>query len=323
MKTTTSTIACLFLLIACIETDPSSGNRMISDRNNKAVTSFEVDKELENKILSKTDRESAERVLLKVEKAFNENPEDEFNIINYGIKLADLGRFQEAINLYDEGLIKFPESYKIRRYIGQQYLTTRQFDEAITSLSEALTYANDSPVIEFEHSDLKNNKKKTVYNVKFNIWYYLGLSYYLKGNYDKAISSFRKCEKYTNNNDLKVVIANWLYTAFAKIGNLDLAEAEIMSIPINMRLIESKSRKYHDLIMLYRGLVTPSILTKRNGIDADVGYGIGNYYLINGQVENAISAFNRVISTEQQERIGYMAIEAELAVLLGSQISDL
>ncbi len=30
-----------------------------------------------------------------------------------------------------------------------------------------------------------------------------------------------------------------------------------------------------------------------------------------------------VISTEQQERIGYMAIEAELAVLLGSQISDL
>jgi len=94
MKTTTSTIACLFLLSACIETDPSSGNRMISDRNNKAVTSFEVDKELENKILSKTDRESAERVLLKVEKAFNENPEDEFNIINYGIKLADLGRFQ-------------------------------------------------------------------------------------------------------------------------------------------------------------------------------------------------------------------------------------
>ena len=158
--------------------------------------------------------------------------------------------------------------------------------------------------------------------MKFNIWYYLGLSYYMKGNYDKAISSFRKCEKYTNNNDLKVVITNWLYTAFAKIGNLDLAEAEIMSIPANMRLFETKSRKYHDLIMLYRGLVTPSILTKRNGIDADVGYGIGNYYLINGQVENAISAFNRVISTEQQAFVGYIAIEAELEVLLGSQISD-
>jgi|TARA_B110000046_G_scaffold122046_1_gene128716 tetratricopeptide (TPR) repeat protein len=323
MKTTTAIIICLFFLISCIETNPSSGNRMIGDRNNKVVTSFEVDKELENKILSKTDRESAERVLLKVEKAFNENPENEFNIINYGIKLADLGRFQEAINLYDEGLIKFPESYKIRRYIGQHYLTTRQFDEAITSLSEAITYANDSLVIESEYSYLKSNNRKTIYNVKFNIWYYLGLSYYMKGNYDKAISSFRKCEKYTNNNDLKVVIANWLYTAFAKIGNLDLAEAEIMSIPTNMRLLEIKSRKYHDLIMLYRGLVTPSILTQRNGIDADVGYGIGNYYLINGQVENAISAFNRVISTEQQERIGYMAIEAELAVLLGSQVSDL
>ncbi|MAJ52405.1 MAG: hypothetical protein CMB82_12455 [Flammeovirgaceae bacterium] len=322
MKNTTSTIAFLFFLTSCIETSPSSGKRIISNQNNNPVTSFEVDKELENKALSKTDRASAERVLLKAEKAFNENPENEFNIINYGIKLANLGRFKEAISLYDEGLTKFPESHKIRRYIGQQYLTTRQFDKAISSLSEAITYANDSPpIIETENSYLKYNRK-TIYNVKFNIWYYLGLSYYMKGNYDKAISSFRKCEKYTNNNDLKVVITNWLYNAFAKIGNLDLAEAEIMSIPTNMRLVEIKSRKYHDLIMLYRGLVTPSILTKRNGIDADVGYGIGNYYLINGKVENAISAFNRVISTEQQERIGYIAIEAELAVLLGSQISD-
>ncbi len=321
MKTTTSTIACLFFIISCIETSPSTGNRILSDQNNKAASSFEVDKELENKVLSKTDRESAERVLLKAEKAFNENPDNEINIINYGIKLADLGRFQEAISIYEEGLVKFPESHKIRRYIGQQYLTTRQFDKAILSLSEAINYANGKPVIESEHKNLKYNKK-TTYNVKFNIWYYLGLSYYMKGNYDKAISSFRKCEKYTNNNDLKVVITNWLYTAFAKIGNLDLAEAEIMSIPTNMRLVEIKSRKYHDLIMLYRGLVTPSILTKRNGIDADVGYGIGNYYLVNGQVENAISAFNRVISTEQQAFVGYIAIESELEVLLGSQISD-
>ena len=321
MKTTTLTIACLFFIISCIETSPSTGNRILSDQNNKAASSFEVDKELENKVLSKTDRESAERVLLKAEKAFNENPDNEINIINYGIKLADLGRFQEAISIYEEGLVKFPESHKIRRYIGQQYLTTRQFDKAILSLSEAINYTNGTPVIESEHKNLKYNKK-TIYNVKFNIWYYLGLSYYMKGNYDKAISSFRKCEKYTNNNDLKVVITNWLYTAFAKIGNLDLAEAEIMSIPTNMRLVEIKSRKYHDLIMLYRGLVTPSILTKRNGIDADVGYGIGNYYLVNGQVENAISAFNRVISTEQQAFVGYIAIESELEVLLGSQISD-
>ena len=321
MKTTTLTIACLFFIISCIETSPSTGNRILSDQNNKAASSFEVDKELENKVLSKTDRESAERVLLIAEKAFNENPDNEVNIINYGIKLADLGRFQEAISIYEEGLVKFPESHKIRRYIGQQYLTTRQFDKAILSLSEAINYANGTPVIESEHKNLKYNKK-TIYNAKFNIWYYLGLSYYMKGNYDKAISSFRKCEKYTNNNDLKVVITNWLYTAFAKIGNLDLAEAEIMSIPTNMRLVEIKSRKYHDLIMLYRGLVTPSILTKRNGIDADVGYGIGNYYLVNGQVENAISAFNRVISTEQQAFVGYIAIESELEVLLGSQISD-
>ena len=167
MKTNTSTIACLFLLIACIETDPSGGQRMIRDRNNKTVTPFEVDKEIENKLLSETDRASAERILLKVEKTFNENPENEFNIINYGIKLADLGRFQEAINVYDESLIKFPESYNIRRYIGQQYVTTRQFDQAITSLSEAITYANDSPAIESEYSGLKKSKKTTVYNVKF------------------------------------------------------------------------------------------------------------------------------------------------------------
>ena len=162
MKAITLIIACLFSIVSCIETSPSSGNRIRSDENNKAVSSFEVDKELENKALSVRDRESAERILLKAEKAFNENPDNEVNIINYGIKLADLGRFQEAIGVYEEGLVKFPESYKMRRYIGQQYLTTRQFDRAILALSEAITYANGTPVIESELPSLKYNKKQSI-----------------------------------------------------------------------------------------------------------------------------------------------------------------
>ena len=320
MKSTNLLLFVFFYCIACIETTPSNGenNRKVQEINSLTKQNF-ANKDLENTLLSKSDRESLERSLLNVKKKYNENPNNEQNIISYGEHLADLGKFNDAINVYTEGLLAFPESYKLMRHLGQRYLTTRQFDIAIDFLTQAATAADEAPEIEMEKNNSVYRYKRPVYNVKFNIWYYLGLSYYMKGNYDKAISSFRKCENYTNNNDLIVAITNWLYASYSKIGNLEMASSEINKIDTKMNLVEIESRQYNDLIMLYRGTMTPDVLIKRNGNNADIGYGIGNYYLINGQVENAINIFNRIMTTEQQEQIGFIAIESDLAILLNTQ----
>jgi tetratricopeptide (TPR) repeat protein len=199
------------------------------------------------------------------------------------------------------------------RYRGQRYITTRQFNKAINDLQQAAFYARNAPN-ELDPDEQPNAFNRPVYNIKFNIWYHLGLAYYIVGNYDKAISSFKKSADFTNNNDLVVLNAHWLYSTYRKIGN-DLAANDVINeISSRMRLLEN--RKYHDLIMLYRGFVIPDLLINRNKeeqvLNADVAYGIGNWYLLQGQMESARNMFNNIIGKNQWDNYGYIAAEAEI-----------
>ncbi len=311
-----------FLVTNCIQVEPSRGENYLSENQitstPSAITLSSGDQEVKQQYLSSQEQERRRRKLREAEADYNNNPDSLPNIIWYGRRLAYLGRYQEAINIYSEGLRKFPRSYKLYRHRGHRFITLKQFDQAIEDLANAAFYVTDAP-IEIEPDGIPNALNKPLTTVHWNIWYHLGLSYYMKGNYDKAISSFKKCIEYNNNPDLEVKTTNWLYVTYRKIGNTDAADALISIIPSRMKLIGSDSRLYHDLIMLYRGFMTPDILvqrnTKGNELEANIGYGIGNWYLLEGQVESARNIFNRVLEGSQKDSFGYIATEVETGTL--------
>ncbi|MFT4785646.1 MAG: tetratricopeptide (TPR) repeat protein [Cyclobacteriaceae bacterium] len=314
--------ACSFLIlgmvaVSCLEVRPSKGERELTNRSARTkVPEFQLlkgDDAVKNDYLSEQDRLRREQELLDAETNYNQDPANEDKIIWYGRRLGYLGKHQEAINVYTEGLVKMPQSYKLYRHRGHRFITIRAFDQAVEDLQNAAFYVSNERN-EIEPDGIANAYNKPLSNIKFNIWYHLGLAYYLQGNYDKAISSYKKCLQFSNNNDLKVATINWLFATYSKIGNNDAAEALTDEIPGNMTLMEN--RLYHDLIMLYRGFVTPSVIIRRNAdngeINATVGYGIGNWYLINGDVNNAKTIFSRVTSGNQVDSFGYIAAEVEL-----------
>ena len=47
--------------------------------------------------------------------------------------------------------------------------------------------------------------------------------------------------------------------------------------------------------------------------NASAGYGLGNWYLYNGDKEKAIEIFRRIVAGNQWASFGYIAAEAELA----------
>lgn len=310
-------VLCLLIGVggfSCIETTTSRGR---DTREQPEPTAVQANGNGTNdeyiKSLSTLERSRRESKLIDAESNYNLNP-SELNTIWYGRRLGYLGRFQEAIDIFSAGIEQFPESYKLLRHRGHRYLTIRQFDLAIEDLTNAAFYSNSAPN-DIEPDGIPNSLNKPLSNTKFNIWYHLGLSYYMKGNYDKAISSFKKCESFANNNDLKVKMANWMYASYRKLGNTELADQVAENISTRMSIIETENRRYHDLIMLYRGFVTPGILIQRNTVnsvlDANVGYGIGNFYLLEGQVQNAQTIFNRVLNSDQWDAFGYISCEAE------------
>ena len=92
---------------------------------------------------------------------WEKDPSEE-NYVWYGRRLAYLSRFQQAIDVFTEGLEKYPNSAKLYRHRGHRYISMRLFDRAIYDLTKANQLAPISPLeIEPDGAPNKLNKPTT------------------------------------------------------------------------------------------------------------------------------------------------------------------
>ena len=252
----------------------------------------------------------------KAKKAFMRNPNEE-NTIWYGRRTAYLYRYNEAIKIYTEGLKKFPESYRLYRHRGHRFISIKKFDRAVTDLKKAADLAKEAP-LEIEPDGIPNKLNTPLSNTHFNIWYHLGLAYYLKGDFEKAASAYRECMKWSRNDDLITATVDWLYMTYRRLGKDKEAEKLLSLIKEKMKIIENQS--YYLRLMMYKGLKTPESLLnpeaeseyEMNLSLATQGYGVGNWYLYNGHEEKARKMFHRVVEGKSWSAFGYIAAEVDL-----------
>ena len=235
-------------------------------------------------------------------------------VIWYGRRMAYLGRYLEAIDIYSVGLEKFPTSYKLRRHRGHRYVSTRQLDKAIEDFEMAAYYSVGTENA-IEPDGIPNKLNTPLGNDQFNIWYHYGLAHYLNGRYDKAISAYNKCMEYSDNDDLLSATTYWLYMTYKKIGNAELAETILAPINDQMTIIENDV--YRDLLLLFKGEKDVESLMKLafpedGNIDPTMGYGIGNWYQQQGQIDQANEVFLKVLESPSWDAFGYISAEAEL-----------
>lgn len=337
MKQVLWLILAISILQGCIETESRGEN----DQEPPTVTvtppvtteaqptdAFEAMSLLGNKLYpphfaSRRDSLKRSRQLNRAKRNYDDNPDSLDNIIWYGRRLAYLYNYRESINIYSEGLKKFPESYRLYRHRGHRYITIRDFDNAIADLERAAFYIRDLPV-EIEKDGLPNKRNIPRTSVQFNIWYHLGLAYYLKGNFDKAISAYKRCLNVSNNDDMLVAATDWFYMTYRKIGNVEAAEALLDPITPRMSIMENYS--YHNRLLMYKGLKQPEdIFDSSKDLDIDVklitqGYGVGNWYYYNGEVNKAIEIFESIVRSEAWHAFGYLAAEVELANIRQARI---
>ncbi len=242
---------------------------------------------------------------------------DEDAIIWYGRRLAYLSRYNDAIDVYTVGIEKLPGSYKLLRHRGHRYISTRQLERAASDLLAAAVLVASEPV-EIEPDGAPNALNIPLSNVHFNIWYHLGLAYYLRGDFEKARDAYLECMKYSDNNDLLVATADWLYMTYRRLGDEEAAAAVLEPIAADMEIIENDA--YHRRLLMYKGEVGPEeLLDLRAEDDPDTalqiatqGYGVGNWYLVNGNEEAARGVFERILEGTSWAAFGYIAAEADL-----------
>jgi len=235
------------------------------------------------------------------------------HIVWYGRRTAYLGNYKEAIDIYTRGMQLFPKDPRFLRHRAHRYITLRCFDKAIADLEKAKEMILGK-TDEVEADGLPNALNIPTTTLHYNIWYHLGLAYYLKGEYEKALFAYNQNMLVADNNDSYVATLNWLYITLKKLGKNAEAEQKLQNMDPDIQVIENND--YRDILLMYRRNNEKSLVEKTNSQQslgsATLGYALGNYYLLKGQKEKAKEIFKAVVKGNQWASFGFIAAEKEL-----------
>lgn len=266
-------------------------------------------------VMSAETRAAYEKNLAAAEAVHLEKPNEADSIIWLGRRMAYLGNYKKAVWILSSGLTLHKTDARFYRHRGHRYITLRCFDDAIRDLETAAKLIKGRPD-EIEPDGIPNEKNISTSTLQSNIWYHLGLAYYLKGDLKNALRAYEEAKKVSKNNDMRVATAYWHYMTLRRMGRAKDAKRILEPFSANIEVIENTD--YLKLIRLNRGEAKPETLlsTISGGANtlgsASLGYGIGNYFLYNGDKEKANTIFRKIVAGNQWASFGYIAAEAEL-----------
>lgn len=238
------------------------------------------------------------------------------NIIWLGRRIAYLGDYKRAIEIFTQGIIEFPKDARFLRHRGHRYISTRQFNNAITDFENAVILIKDTEDV-IEPDGVPNRLNQPVSTLHNNIYYHLGLAYYLKNDLKNALKYFTECLESSKNDDMQVATRHWLYMILQRMNMKDEAASILNPITEDMEIIENIA--YHDLLLFYKGIRTENELLKVEngsiGANEATQYGIANWHFYNGNEDRAINMFQNIIKSGNWAGFGYIAAEADLSRL--------
>ncbi|HIA59753.1 MAG TPA: hypothetical protein EYO00_07735 [Gammaproteobacteria bacterium] len=233
------------------------------------------------------------------------------NIIWFGRRTAYLGNYRSAIEIFTEGIEKHPRDARMYRHRGHRYISIREFDRAIADF-EAATGLIERQENRIEPDGLPNSQNIPLTTTHGNIWYHLGLAYYLKQDWENALRAFQNGYNLGGNDDNLVSTGHWIYMIYRRMGMPAEAAAALEDISPGMNIVENRS--YHELCLLYKGEILIDEMMSANGDDpanAAVAYGLANWFYYNGDVAASAAMLANILAGSSWSSFGFIAAEAD------------
>jgi len=244
---------------------------------------------------------------------YESTPNDADAIVWYGRRIGYTQDYRGAIEVFSEGIEKHPDDPRFYRHRGHRYISIREFDRAIADLEHAATLiAGTEDTVEPDGAP--NPAGIPVSTLHSNIWYHLGLAYYLKGDLENALRVYEIAIAQTPNDDMRVATTHWQYMTLQLLGRKEDAVAALEPIHPDMNVIESMA--YHQLCLLYKGEAETGVVLTSGITDAggdSAMYGVGNWYFYNGDKDKAREAFEQMIAESGWASFGRIAAESDLS----------
>jgi tetratricopeptide (TPR) repeat protein len=222
--------------------------------------------------------------------ALEADPKSIARIIDLGVAQSGTRQFREAIATFTRGLAIEPNNALLLRWRGHRYLSVREFDSAFADLTRG--GAIDSGI--------------------YGIWYHLGVVQYLRGDFAGAAGSFARAQPIAPDAGELAGSTDWLWMSLSRAGRGAEAKAMLDRRPDSKPVTNAYTRR----LQLYRGEIGPdAVLTPADTDDvqaATLAYGLGNWYLVQGDTAQARRWFERSIQSGGWPAFGFIAAEVEL-----------
>ena len=233
------------------------------------------------------------------------------NTIWLGRRTAYIGNYNDAILIFTKAIERFPDDARIYRHRGHRYISIREFDKAIVDLEKAADLIR-SKSDEIEPDGMPNAMNIPISTLHTNIYYHLGLAYYLKLDFEKAYEAYLKCYNAGTNDDNIVSSVHWLYMIQKRLGHNDLATEALSSISDTLKIIEN--HEYYKICKFYKGMLPIDSLSNwKNETPASdaLKYGLANWYFYNEQKEKSKEIILNILNGNSWTSFGYIAAEVD------------
>lgn len=226
----------------------------------------------------------------RAQAALTADPRNVERIIQLGIAQSGARQFREAIQTYSRGLELAPNNALLYRWRGHRYLSVRDFDRATADFTRGARL--DSTI--------------------YGIWYHLGIVRYVRGDFEGAAEAFARGQRIAPDAGELAGSTDWLWMALMRAGKTSQAQQMLARRPDSLAVANAYARR----LKLYRGEIgADDVFTPADTADVQVAtlsYGLGNWYLVNGDTARARTAFERAIRSGGWPGFGFILSEVEL-----------
>lgn len=231
-------------------------------------------------------------LVARAESAAARRAEDADTLLALGLAYARLWRYRDAVATYTRALALAPGRAVLYRHRGHRYISLRRFPDAVADLERAAALDAAS----------------------FDIWYHLGLAYYLTARFPDAVRAYERCRALARTADDTVAASDWLWMSLRRGGHE--AEATTVAAAIGEGRDVRDNATYYARLLFYAGRRTEAdlrALMAQGDLEfATVGYGLGNWLLVQGERERARGLFRQVAAGPYWPAFGFIASEVEL-----------
>lgn len=185
--------------------------------------------------------------------AFSIAPDREESYIWLGRRYGYLGRYADAIEIFTEGLEKFPNSYRLLRYRGRHLARHRQFERAIADYKLGLQKM-EGHADSFEPNGIVNVLELPTSTYRQNLHYYLGQTSFAVGDYVQMYEHLERSKAVLIElpfDDHSIAVAFWQYIALKKLGKNEQAETLFSALHQPVRILENQA--YYDALLVLTG----------------------------------------------------------------------